>query len=246
MTAPSSATPSTTDDRPVTSNRAILFDMLPMAGAVIADVGCGDGRLARLMVDEGGATEVIGLECSPRQLAKAAALPPHDRVRVVEGVAEAMPLYDASVDAMVFFNSLHHVPVPLMAAAMAEAARVLRPGGHLYIGEPMAEGAFYEVCKPVDDEAVVRDEAQKALRAAESVGLTIEREQGYIHVVKLRDFAAFHDRMVSANSERDAYFTAHEDEMRALFESRADRDADGAYLFRQPGLAVLLRKSAQG
>lgn len=231
-----------TDPRPVTTNRDVLFDMLPMTGATIVDVGCGDGRLARQMADEGGAARVIGVECSPRQLAKAAALPPHDAVQVIEGVAEALPVADASADGVVFFNSLHHVPVEHMAAAMAETARVLKPGGLCYVGEPVAEGAFYEVCKPVDDEAVVRAEAQTALRAAASVGLTIVRELAYIHVVRMRDYETFRDRLTSANADRDAYFAAHDAEMRALFDSRARRDADGASLFDQPGLAVLLRK----
>lgn len=230
------------DHRPVTTNRAVLLDMLPLAGKTVIDVGCGDGRLARLMADDGGAASVTGVECSARQLAKAAALPPHDRVRVIEGVAEALPLPDASAEAVVFFNSLHHVPVEWMATAMAEAARVLVPGGLCYVGEPMAEGPFYDLCKPVDDETVVRAEAQKALRAATAAGLTILREQSYIHVVRMSDFEAFRDRLTSANTERDAYFAAHDADMRARFASRARRDADGAFLFDQPGHAVLLRK----
>lgn len=233
-----------TAPRPVTSNRAVLLDMLPLAGKTVVDVGCGDGRLARLMTDEGGAAAVTGLECSPRQLAKAAALPPHDRVRVIDGVAEAMPLPDASADAVVFFNSLHHVPVEHMAQAIAETARILRPGGLCYVGEPVADGPFYAVCKPVDDEALVRAEAQKALRAATASGLTIEAERLYIHVVKMRSYESFRERLTSANAERDAYFAAHDAEMRALFESRAARDAEGAFLFDQPGHAVLLRKGA--
>jgi SAM-dependent methyltransferase len=229
------------DDRPRLSNHAVLLDMLPLAGRVVIDVGCGDGRLARTLA-EAGAAEVIGLECSARQLAKAGALPPHDRVSVREGVAEAMPLPDASAGAVVFFNSLHHVPLARMAAALAEAARVLAPGGLCYIGEPVAEGPFFEVCRPVDDETEARAAAQRALRAAPD--LRILREQAYIHEIRLSDFAAFRDRLTSANAERDAYFDRHAAAMQALFESRARRDSDGAYLFDQPGLAVLLERTA--
>lgn len=230
------------DARPVMANRDVLFDMMPMADRALVDVGCGDGRLARLMADDGGAASVVGIECSARQLAKAAALPPHDRVRVIEGVAQAMPLPDASADGVVYFNSLHHVPVEHMAAAMAETARILRPGGLCYVGEPVAEGPFFEVCRPVDDETEVRAAAQETLRAATAQGLTIVRELTYIHVVRMRDFATFRDRLTSANADRDATFAAHDADLRALFESRARRDADGAYLFDQPGHAVLLRR----
>ena len=57
-----------------------------------------------------------------------------------------------SVDAVVFMNSLHHVPIPHMAKALAETARVLKPGGLALIHEPEPVGGYFELTKLVDDE----------------------------------------------------------------------------------------------
>src|SRR3954447_23970558 len=99
--------------------------------------------------------------------------PPGARERVggersLEGGAQALPLEDASADVVVFANSLHHVPGDLLDAALGEAARVLRPGGLLYLPEPVAEGPYFELVRAVDDETAVRAAAHAAIgRAAE-------------------------------------------------------------------------------
>lgn len=226
------------------SNHALLLETLApvLAGARICDVGCGDGRLARSLVEKGAAS-AIGVECSPRQLAKARALPETSGVSIVEGVAEALPLPDAGVDVVIFFNSLHHVPPPAMDAAMAESARVLVPGGLVYVCEPVAEGPFYALCRPVDDEAEVRAKAQAALKDTHRHGLTVERDEIYRHVVRMPDFATFRDRLVSANAERDAIFARLEPQLRAAFERLAGRDDGGAFTFDQPGHMTLLRRA---
>lgn len=234
MTAPSPP--------PRRSNREMLLGSLDLVGRTVVDVGCGDGRLARLM-KEHGAARVIGLECSPRQLAKARALPPMAGVEVREGIAQAMPVDDAAADIVVFFNSLHHVPVDGMDASLAEAARVLRPGGLLYVGEPVAAGPFFELCRAVDDETAVRAEAQAALRRVTGPLFEVLRDTTYIHQVRMADFESFRDRLVSANSERDAIFDAQHAALRAAFERLAERTPDGAYAFDQPARMTLLRKT---
>ena len=57
------------------------------------------------------------------------------RIRYVEDNATAMQLPDASVAANVLFFLLHELPHPLKKKALDEAARVLTPGGTLYIAE---------------------------------------------------------------------------------------------------------------
>jgi SAM-dependent methyltransferase len=85
--------------------------------APVLDVGCGEGDLARLLPDR---WPWIGLDASPAQLT-AAPRP------VVQGHAGRLPFADASVGAVAFLWMLYHVPDP--AAALADARRVLRPGG---------------------------------------------------------------------------------------------------------------------
>ncbi|MFA7430946.1 MAG: class I SAM-dependent methyltransferase [Rhodospirillaceae bacterium] len=229
--------------RHISNHRMVLETLAEhrLVGARVVDVGCGDGRLARSLVEHGAAS-AVGIECSPRQLAKARALPAMDGVTVVEGVGQALPLADGTADIAVFFNSLHHIPAANMATALGEAARVLVPGGLVYACEPIAEGAFYDLCRPVDDEAEVRRLAQEALHSAAGLGLTVEREEVYCHPVRMADFETFRDRLVSANAERDEAFGRLSTELRASFELLAGRDPTGAYTFDQPARMTLLRR----
>jgi ubiquinone/menaquinone biosynthesis C-methylase UbiE len=57
---------------------------------------------------------------------------------------ERLPFAAAAFDLVLLFNSLHHVPVDRQGAALAEAARVLRPGGDLLVAEPLAEGPWFD------------------------------------------------------------------------------------------------------
>lgn len=219
-------------------NTDVIVETLALDGKRVVDVGCGDGGLARHLAKFGA--RVLGVECSPRQLAKARAAEPQPSVTIVEGVGQALPAPSNEFDYVVFFNSLHHVPVPLMGAALAEAARVLKPGGTVYVSEPIAEGPFFATCRPVDDETEVRARAYQALQAAG--GLRMSREFRYLHNVQMRNFDAFRDRIISANSEREARFDAMAEELKALFEANATRTDEG-WCFDQPMRVNLLEKA---
>ncbi|MEW5727762.1 MAG: class I SAM-dependent methyltransferase [Pseudomonadota bacterium] len=219
-------------------NADVIVETLDLAGKRVIDVGCGDGHLARHMARHGA--DVLGVECSPRQLAKARAAEPQPGVEIVEGVGQALPAEEASADVVVFFNSLHHVPAEFMAPALAEARRVLKPGGQVYVSEPLAEGVFYHVCRPIDDEAQVRALAYEALRHAP--GFMSVAEFRYLHTVRMASYEAFRDRIISANAEREARFAEMDAEMRVLFAERATPAEDGGFLFDQPMRVNLLRK----
>lgn len=224
-------------------NTDVLFDCLPMADQTVVDVGCGDGSVARQMVAR-GARLVLGLEVTERQVTRALAAPPDPRVMILKAGAQAMPLPDGSMDAVVFFNSLHHVPEELMTQALAEAARVLRPGGLVYVGEPIADGPFFTLLRPVDDETRVRALALARLREAAALGLIQIREEVYRNTVRLASFEALRERVGAANPERDARFAALESHLRAAYLALGDPDPDlpeGRH-FPQPMRATLLRK----
>ena len=87
--------------------------------------------------------------------------------RVASG--EALPWPDATFDVVAFSNSLHHMPTP--AAALAEAARALKPGGLLYVMEPVPSGNYHEATKLVNDETEVRTQAWRDLLAIGEKGL---------------------------------------------------------------------------
>lgn len=92
--------------------------------ARVADIGAGTGKLTGALVRAG--VDVVAVEPDAGMLAALEREVPS--ARAVLGTAEALPLPDASVDAVVFGQAWHWVDV---AAASAEAGRVLRPGGAL-------------------------------------------------------------------------------------------------------------------
>jgi SAM-dependent methyltransferase len=100
------------------------------AGQRVLDVACGTGVLARTVAARVGASgAVIGLDANPEMLAVARRL--DERVEWIHGRAEALPLPDASVDAVIsqfglmFFDD--------RVAALREMQRVLRPSGYLAV-----------------------------------------------------------------------------------------------------------------
>jgi arsenite methyltransferase len=107
-------------------------------GEVVLDLGCGGGIDTVLAAQAvGRAGEVIGLDLLPemcdRALAAAEEAGVADRCRFVEGEMEDLPLPDGSVD-VVISNGVINLS-PRKSRALAEVARVLRPGGRLCVAD---------------------------------------------------------------------------------------------------------------
>src|SRR5262245_7481057 len=106
-----------------------LVGLLPAAWTV-ADLGCGTGALLQLLAPH--VTRVVGIDASEEMLGAARARLEHvTNVDLRHGTLESLPIDDRSVDAATMMLVLHHTAAP--AAAMVEAARILRPGGRLLI-----------------------------------------------------------------------------------------------------------------
>ena len=174
----------------------LLAGLLPLDGLRIVELGCGAAQLARELLRRFPAAEVTGCEVDARQHAKNLASP-HERLRFVAAPAQALPFADAGLDLALMLKSLHHVPLPLMGQALAEAARVLRPGGHLYVSEPVYAGDFNELIRLFNDEGVVRAAAQAAVDAALR-DQTFEQvaEHRFVMPVTFADFADFERRVM--------------------------------------------------
>jgi ArsR family transcriptional regulator len=98
----------------------------------VVDIGCGDGYLTIEMAR--WARHVIGIDRSDEVLERAKALATRRRVANVEwrkGELARLPLHDESIDVALVSQALHHANDP--ERAVAEAARILRPGGRLLI-----------------------------------------------------------------------------------------------------------------
>ena len=95
---------------------------------VVADLGCGAGHVSTLVAPF--VARVIGVDASAAMLAAAQDAVPAN-VDLRQGALEALPIGDGEVDLALLVLVLHHVPDP--ARALAEAARVLKPGGRLVV-----------------------------------------------------------------------------------------------------------------
>jgi arsenite methyltransferase len=107
------------------------------AGETVLDLGCGAGVDALIAAHRTGPTgRVLALDFLPEMLertAKAAAEAGIDNVETVEGDMEAIPLPDDSVDHIIS-NGVINLS-PRKARALAECARVLRPGGKFCVSD---------------------------------------------------------------------------------------------------------------
>ncbi|MGB0671795.1 MAG: class I SAM-dependent methyltransferase, partial [Rhodospirillales bacterium] len=139
----------------------VLLETIPVKDRTVIDVGCGDGKLVRRLAQSGA--KATGVEISPAKVTRAKSNDPDGSGAYVEGRGEALPFANASLEGVIFFNSLHHVPEGLMSPALAEAERILKVGGWLYVAEPIADGPNFRVSALVDDETHVRALAQTAL-----------------------------------------------------------------------------------
>jgi SAM-dependent methyltransferase len=106
---------------------AWLVDRLELRlGRAVVDVAAGTGKLTRLLVPSGA--RVVGVEPLAEMRAQLREAVPG--VEALEGTAEALPLGDSSADAITVAAAFHWF---CAGDALAEFARVLRPGGRLAI-----------------------------------------------------------------------------------------------------------------
>ena len=113
-----------------------------VAGGRVLEIGCGSGYGTRLILDRFGAAAVDAVDLDPRAVtaAQRRLAVYGDRARVVVGnvthLAEALNAADGRYDAVFDFAIIHHVED--WRAALAEVARVLRPGGRFFFDEVTA------------------------------------------------------------------------------------------------------------
>lgn len=101
--------------------------------ARVLDCGCGYGRtLAEL--SQAGYTNIVGLDFSRRMLARCRVEVPG--VKLVQNDGQTLPFQTNSIDAILLFAVLTCVPDSnVQRALIAEAQRVLRPGGLIYLSD---------------------------------------------------------------------------------------------------------------
>jgi len=140
----------------------------------ILDLGSGTGRFSPWLVEAFDA-DVIAVDPSEKMRQHAIAHNPlSERITILPGAGEAIPLDDASVD-LVFLSMIYH-HLPDVAATMHEIRRVLRAGGYLVIRNTTKENlpripmfTFFPTARVLDEQRMPG--RQEMMQQAGSAGL---------------------------------------------------------------------------
>jgi SAM-dependent methyltransferase len=118
----------------------LIRPVLDRPAARLLVVGCGDGREAAVIGAHFGA-EAIGIDLEPWP-------DPDPRVTILKMNAERLDFPDANFDLVYSFHALEHMDDP--NRALAEMARVCRPGGGFCVGTPNRSRLVSYLGSPTD------------------------------------------------------------------------------------------------
>jgi ubiquinone/menaquinone biosynthesis C-methylase UbiE len=184
----------------VTCSESDIYNrLLSLDGKHILELGCGSADITRNIATGGVDRRITALEVD--EIAHEKNLQITDIPNVTFGLsgAQDIPLDDESVDVVFMFKSLHHVPIELMEPSMHEIRRVLRPGGLLYISEPVFAGEFNEILRLFHDEQKVREAAFNTIKKAVDEGLfRLVEETFFYSPMKFENFAEFENKTINA------------------------------------------------
>jgi SAM-dependent methyltransferase len=148
----------------------------------LLEVGCGPGAMTRRLTSALPSVPVIALDADIELLARAAV----GSASLAGGDARALPLRAGGVGAVLIRYVLQHMSDPL--AGLAEARRVLRPGGTVFVIEVDAE--LWGVAEPADPRlAAVHARIAAAQRAAGGDRLIGRRLSGLLRAAGFGDVA---------------------------------------------------------
>jgi len=117
----------------VSARLAALAALAPLAAERIIDIGAGEGSFAQPLAALCRHLTLVDRQAAALVRARAR-LGGHTNISYLAARAEAIGCADATFDAVFMIEVLDHVDDP--AAALREAVRVLRPGGHLFLTVP--------------------------------------------------------------------------------------------------------------
>lgn len=220
----------------------VYNSLLQLDGCRLLELGCGKAELTRAIAGEGVDRQLVALEVDEVQHRANLLIDDLPNVEFRLAGAQAIPAESGEFDVAFMFKSLHHVPGALLERALEEVHRVLKPGGHAYISEPVFDGDFNEILRLFHDEEQVRAAAFAALRQAVDKGkFELAEEVFFNSSIAFADFDDFEQKVIRVTHTDLHLPPGLFEEVRSRFMSRCT--ADGA-VFTMPMRVDLLRKPA--
>ncbi|MBV1855974.1 class I SAM-dependent methyltransferase [Catellatospora tritici] len=222
------------------------------------DVGCGTGALSEAVLALSEPAAVTGVDPSASFVADATARITDPRAAFRVGDARALPLPDGAVEAVVSALVLNFVPEP--AVAVAEFARVTRPGGvaAAYVWDYAAGMGlmrhFWDAAALLDTAAAELDEGRRASICAPDPLRTLWTDAGFTEVrleelvvpTPFVDFADYWNPFLGGQGPAPGYVRSladeHRSRLRDLLASRLPVAPDGTIRLTAKAWAVRGRR----
>lgn len=114
----------------------LVSEVLADDPASVLDLGCGTGTLTVAIERAAPGMRLAGVDGDPEVLALARSKAGEgSEIEWVQSLAQSLPFADGSFDRVVSSLVMHHLVPDLKRAALAEARRLLAPGGRLHIAD---------------------------------------------------------------------------------------------------------------
>jgi len=178
----------------------IFETLLSLDNQNILELGCGDATLTRLIATAGKGRTITATEVDIIQHNKNLLINDLPAVSFELAGCEKIPAADNSFDTVFMFKSFHHVPVELMAQALQEVKRVLKPSGRVYISEPVFSGEFNDILRLFHNEEQVRQAAFWAIEQAVKDKLfALQDELFFNSPICFENFSRYEQSVISAS-----------------------------------------------
>jgi ubiquinone/menaquinone biosynthesis C-methylase UbiE len=207
----------------------ILNQVLSFDNKNILELGCGKAEITRVIATEGLDRSITATEVDKIQHQKNLEIDDLPNVKFLYAGSQDLPFEDSSFDIVLLFKSLHHVPMNMMDDALKEITRVLKPGGLVYISEPIFAGEFNDILRLFHDEETVRQAAFDAiLKSVDSGDLRLNQQLFFNTQRVYKEFSEFKDLIINVThndhslsaelmSEVETKFMAHMTDAGARF-----------------------------
>lgn len=218
----------------------IYESLLALDGKEILELGCGNADITRQIATGGRDRRITATEVDQVQHRQNLLIDDLPNVTFIEAGSQAIPAENNRYDLAFMFKSLHHVPTEMMAAAMSELSRVLKPGGMAYISEPVFDGNFNEMLRLFHDEEQVRKAAFEAIKVAvEERRFSLVKQVFFNLPIQFANFSDFADKVINVSHTEHRLSEELLAQVKERFMENRQQDS---FKFLQPIRVDLLQK----